>query len=299
MNLTGPRGSRSVPSAGMQGGITKVLAGVALAVGGGVAGATLVADTPSPQPAEVSLAAETAAAQAEKAQRASATQALRAAQRARRIARAARRKADESLATSTAMLGDVDKALADSANALTAAQQAESDAAAALTAADNVSARVDTTKIVEANVGGTASVTTDGYSADPASPGPSVTVNVPSSGYIEVWASARLQTEGAVGLVENGQEVNLGQEGFCTGGSPGPDNALFADLAGAAPINLSTPAGAGLIGICGNVGLDGGPILLKVSPGEHTYELQYATCGCPGGGTSEVSNRTLRIAPRL
>ena len=242
MNLTGPRGSRSVPSAGMQGGITR-FSQVWRSPSAAALPARLWSPTPPrrSRPRSARWRAETTAAQAEKAQRASATQALRAAQRARRIARAARRKADESLATSTAMLGDVDKALADSANALTAAQQAESDAAAALTAADNVSARVDTTKIVEANVGGTASVTTDGYSADPASPGPSVTVNVPSSGYIEVWASARLQTEGAVGLVENGQEVNLGQEGFCTGGSPGPDNALFADLAGAAPDQLSAP----------------------------------------------------------
>jgi len=38
-------------------------------------------------------------------------------------------------------------------------------------------------------------------------------------------------------------------------------------------------------------------VLLKRSPGEHTYELRYSECSC--GGSAEFRNRVLRVGPRL
>jgi hypothetical protein len=293
----------------MQGRISVLLAGLALALGGGVAGAALVGNGgggDQASPAEFSLAAERAA-EAEKASRASARHALRAAQRARRIARAARRKSNESLATSTAMLDNVDRALADSSQALITSQQAEQDAATALQAANQVSNRLDSTQVVsDAQAGQVQSNLETGYES---LGGPSVTVTVPSSGLIEVWATVQLgesgnsavAADGAVALYEDGQRVETDPDELCSAGT-GLDDILLGGfpLAEGDQVTASTPNGASIFGGCGQFAVDPAPVLLEATPGPHTFELRYAQSGC-GCATvpAAFSNRTLRVAPRL
>src|SRR5215211_6339926 len=168
----------------MRGRLSIVLAGVALALGGGVAGATLVAG-PAPQEGPTT-AAVSLAADSQKLARANARHALRAAQRARRIARRARAKANKSLATANALLAKVDEALADSASALAAARRAESDAANALQAANTASSRLDSTRVVSNTAAGNATAPSGNTDYHAAPDGPRVTVTVPASGLIEV-----------------------------------------------------------------------------------------------------------------
>ncbi len=83
-----------------------------------------------------------------------------------------------------------------------------------------------------------------------------------------------------------------GQSQFCdsTGSGAG---ALIAASAGQ-PITVATPGVPGFI--CGTDGPPG-PVLFKTSPGQHTYELRYAACGC--GGSVDFTDRKLFVAPRL
>jgi hypothetical protein len=285
----------------MHGRISIVLAGVALALGGGVAGATLVA---GPAPQEAPTAAASLAADSQKLARANAQHALRAAQRARRIARRARAKANEGLATANSLLAKVDEALADSASALAAAQQAQNDASAALTRADTANTRLDEARIVEASASARVTSTSMG-DYEPLPGGPQVTVAVPSSGYIEVWAEATIGDEndpavapdGAVGLYEDGQRVPLpGQESTCS--QANFDDALFSLQApSGTEQHMATPP-VPVFGLgCGATGAPG-PILLQRPPGQHTYELRYGQCGCAIDPTA-FSDRVLRIGPRL
>ncbi len=278
----------------MQGRISIVLAGIALALGGGVAGATLVA---GPAPEEAPTAAASLAADSQKLARASAQHALHAAQRARRIARRARAKANESLATAVSLLDDVDKALADSATALAAAQQAEADAATALQKANSADSRVDSTRVVSNTAAGTATATSGTTDYQAAPDGPRVTVTVPQSGLIEVWATVTVESdEGAVALFRDGNVVPIpGQDGICD-----LDNALLMTQVGGGPLTISTPPSVpGFGGICGTVGDAPAPVLFNQPPGEHTYELRYADCGCSPGDDAVFTNRTLRVGPRL
>jgi hypothetical protein len=59
-----------------------------------------------------------------------------------------------------------------------------------------------------------------------------------------------------------------------------------------------TPASSlGIAGGCASLGAPG-PVLFERPPGEHTYELRYAVCGCPGGtGTATFSDRLLVVRP--
>ena len=47
---------------------------------------------------------------------------------------------------------------------------------------------------------------------------------------------------------------------------------------------------------CGSNGPPG-PVLFETTPGEHTYSLRYADCGCDPAD-AEFSDRTLTVAPR-
>lgn len=278
----------------MQGRIALVLAGVALAIGGGVAGATLVA---GPAPQQAPTAAVSLAAESQKLATASAQHALRAAQRARRIARRARAKANQGLATANALLAEVDKALADSAASLAAAQQAQADAANALQAANSATSRIDSTRVVSATAAGNATATAGTTDYQEAPDGPRVTVTVPPSGLIEVWATVTVESdEGAVALYRDGNVVPIpGQDGICD-----LDNALLMSQVGGGPLTVSTPPTVpGFGGICGIVGDAPAPVLFNQPPGEQTYELRYADCGCSPGDDAVFSNRTLRVAPRL
>lgn len=275
----------------MHGRISLLVAGLALALGGGVAGAALVAGPAEHTPTEaVSLTAERSAADAEKLARASARHALRAAQRARRIARRARNKANEGLATAVALLDDVDKALADSANALQTA--------------NNVNSRLNSTEIVSATEPG--KVTTGSTTRYVALGGPQVSATVPSSGFIEVFVSATIGDEadpsvaadGAVALFEDGVRVPINQDGNCTG-SPGLDDALISAQSPAPgdEFTLSTPPVFGFVG-CGALGDAPTPVLMERPPGRHTYELRYGDCDCAAEDAA-FQDRTLSIEPQL
>jgi hypothetical protein len=293
----------------MHGRISALFAGLALALGGGIAGAALVASEAEQQPsAAPAVDPALAAANAEKLSRASAKHALHVAQKARRIARRARNKSNQSLATVTAMLEDVDRALADSAQALADSKQAQADAANALQAANTANGRLDSTQIVSAAQNGL--VQTDEENDYVALGGPQVTVTVPSSGLIEVWATvtfgddgnAAVAADGAVALFQDGQRVaQVDEENLCQSfsGSALENMLLSSSGPAGAEIALSTPGAAEIfIGGCGAIGSTPSPILLQASPGTHTYELRYGDCGCepePAG----FKERVLRVAPHI
>ena len=123
--------------------------------------------------------------------------------------------------------------------------------------------------------------------------GPAVTVTVPASGLIEVWAQVTVAEEGAAALFEDGQKM-AGQGESCGGGF---DTALISvKFAGPEPTTIATPGAPGFVG-CGVLGPPGS-VLFQTSPGTHTYELRYEACGC-APGEADFSNRLLRVAPRL
>jgi hypothetical protein len=136
--------------------------------------------------------------------------------------------------------------------------------------------------------------------------GPSVTVNVPPSGLIEVWAQVNFEDEGAVALFEDGQRMP-GQSAQC---APEEEGAALLATFGteSEEVTVSTPSnvslnffGGGPSFICGSFGPPSS-VLFQTSPGKHTYELRYKAappCGCGGGGEATFSNRLLRVAGRL
>jgi hypothetical protein len=248
----------------MQGRLSLLIAGIALAVGGGVTGAVVVA--PSLQDDAESVAVRQAAS---KQAQASLQHTFQVAKKARGMARGARQLAN-------GLVDQVELALNQAADA---------------------NAKIDSSSVVSDAVNGVATTSSPTYERDPSSVGPQVIVTVPDSGLIEVWASVHVDdVEGAVGIFEDGQEVALGDQ--IGGADCGTDNAILGTT-GAGPVSLSTPPafdGSGLA--CGTIGNAPAPILLNRPPGTHTYELRYADCGC-FGGPSTFSERVLRVAPRL
>lgn len=129
--------------------------------------------------------------------------------------------------------------------------------------------------------------------------GPSVTVDVPSSGIVEVWATVTFGTpnDGLVGLFQDGRQVPLDQpDGIC--GSADIDEALLSMSTDfGEDVTLSTPSTANLVAGCGTFGSAPGAMLIETTPGRHTFSLRYADCGCdPADAT--FSGRTLRVAGR-
>jgi hypothetical protein len=161
-------------------------------------------------------------------------------------------------------------------------------AAAALAAAAQTT--VGSTPISTATAAGTVTTASEEFVA--LAGGPSVTVTVPASGLIEVWAQAAINEDGAVSLYEDGKPMP-GQAELC-----GPEGAgvLFAVEASLGePILIGTPAGPGF-GLCGNQGAPA-PVLFQTTPGTHAYELRYADCGC-GGDDPTFAERRLFVGPR-
>jgi hypothetical protein len=181
-------------------------------------------------------------------------------------------------------------------NALSAGAQAAAAGAAAAEAkasADAGRAALDASRVVSGQALGGVELSSGDFATLPG--GPSVTVTVPASGLIEVWAQAVVYAEGAVSLFEDGKPL-AGQADLC---SPQEGvGVLFAVSAEVGePIAVGTPAVAG-VGLCGSLGAPG-PVLFQTTPGAHTYELRYASCGCedavePAG----FSDRRLFVAPR-
>jgi hypothetical protein len=135
------------------------------------------------------------------------------------------------------------------------------------------------------------SVSTESLAYVPLSGGPSVSLTVPSSGLIEVWAQVKFEEEGAVALFEDGQKVP-GQARFC--GAEAEGTGLLA-LFVPEELTLATPSGS-FGPFCGGFGPPGS-VLFQTTPGPHTYELRYQSCGC--APEAIFSNRLLRVAPRV
>lgn len=179
------------------------------------------------------------------------------------------------------------RALARSQSALAAAQGAQADA-------DRANGRLDAGQISSATAAGTVTTASETDYVDLG--GPSVTVDVPASGLVEVWATVTfgVPNDGLVGLYEDGQPVSLDQGGIC--GSGTIDDALLSTTADTGdPLTLSTPSAILFTLGCGTPGSAPGSMLFESSPGRHTYELRYADCGCDPGDAS-FSQRTLRVA---
>jgi hypothetical protein len=205
---------------------------------------------------------------------------------AKKRSKRAKREANKALNRANRALDRIRKAKTLAKQAQSAAERAQSTANQAEDAAEDAQAALAATRTVSSSAGG--SVSTD--SPDPVSlGGPTVTVTVPQSGLIEVFAQATTDG-GAVILFEDGNQVP-GQAEVCASGA----GALFAETAGAGPIELATPAGFGLE--CGSTGAPG-PVLFQRTPGEHIYELRYEEeCSCTG--TATFSDRGLWVRPVL
>jgi hypothetical protein len=164
----------------------------------------------------------------------------------------------------------------------------------AASAAAAAQATVDSTRLQRATAAGPVTTSSETFVALPG--GPAVQVTVPPSGLIEVWAQAMIDAEGAVALFEDGQHMS-GQADFCQSEAEDRGVLLGIDANPGQAIVVSTPAVAG-IGICGSLGVPG-PVLFEATPGTHTYELRYLSCGCGGPSATTFSNRRLFVAPRL
>jgi hypothetical protein len=173
------------------------------------------------------------------------------------------------------------------------AQAAGQAASQATSAAAGAQAAIDSTRIRTASVAGSATTESEEFVA--LAGGPSVQVTVPSSGLIEVWAQVTIDGDGAVSLFEDGRALT-GQSELCS-----PDEevgVLFSVPNAGEPLTVATPAGAG-VGLCGSVGAPS-PVLFQTTPGTHTYELRYASCGCGDAGEPVTfSDRRLFVGPRL
>ena len=127
--------------------------------------------------------------------------------------------------------------------------------------------------------------------------GPEVTVTVPKSGLIEVWAQVEIKSDdgGAVGLYQDGAKmsgIGLSDVDFCG------DDAVLIQSVGVGPGDFdvyATPPSINLVG-CAGTGAPV-PVLLETTPGKHTYELRYSECVCGFPG-AEFRNRVLRVATR-
>lgn len=120
--------------------------------------------------------------------------------------------------------------------------------------------------------------------------GPEVSVAVPDSGLIDVWAQATIVDDGAVAVFEDGARL-AGQAAECDG----PGGGLLSVGAAGQALRLATPSGQPLA-FCGSVGPPA-PVQFSTSPGRHSYELRYADCGCDPA-TASFRDRVLRVAPR-
>jgi hypothetical protein len=173
------------------------------------------------------------------------------------------------------------------------AQVATGTAKAAAASAAAAQAALESTHVVSGVVA--AGAATNEETFVPLAGGPSVTVKVPASGLIEVWAQVTMSEAGAVGLFEDGH-LMPGQSELC--GTPNKEGGLFngENLYIGEPLTLATP---GMPLYCGNDGAPA-PVFFSTAPGQHSYELRYASCGC-GEPEAPVtfSNRRLYVAPRL
>ncbi|MGH2960733.1 MAG: hypothetical protein ACRDL3_00860 [Solirubrobacterales bacterium] len=186
------------------------------------------------------------------------------------------------------------RALKQAKRAKRKARQANRTAKLASELASEIQADLESTRVVSDTEAGQVTTTSESYVSRG---GPTVTVTVPASGMIEVWAQFDTTDAdgGAISLYEDGQQVP--GQADC---DPDVQNSLALVEGGGGPpgnpITAGTPAALDVALGCLTTGAPG-PVLFQRPPGEHTYELRYADpCPCVG---SVFSNRILRIAPRL
>jgi hypothetical protein len=286
-----------------------ILAGVAVGL----------AIQPSEAPAQTDSAEAAPASRGDARTQGQAVTALRVARRARKIARRGVAQANAVLATAeqaqtaaaqaqtaaanaatdaAQALTDAAQAQNDAADAAADATQALTDAAQAQTEAEAATERLDAAAVVSDFDPGAVTTAEETDYVDLG--GPAVTVDVPASGLVEIWASVRFDdpSDGQVALYEDGQRVPIpGQELICApNGTIGDVLISFAGGPGSAQ-TMSTPP-TPIFGFgCGTAGGVPGSMLFERTPGAHTYELRYADCGCDGG-TASFSERLLRAAGR-
>jgi hypothetical protein len=125
--------------------------------------------------------------------------------------------------------------------------------------------------------------------------GPQVTVNVPASGLVELYAQARIDgtsnSVGGLGLAIDGVTSNS-VRCFTRAGllleTPETPAASFAT----APSADGTACGTALPGMPG-------PLMLSLSPGQHTFKIvYYAVSASAGPETVTFSDRRLHVAAR-
>jgi hypothetical protein len=209
-----------------------------------------------------------------------------------KISQRALKKAGTALRTSRAAAWHAQVARSEAQAAGQGADQAAAAARQAGSAASGAQASVDSTRLRTAVAGGSASTESEDFVA--LAGGPTLQVTVPASGLIEVWAQATIDGEGAVALFEDGKQVP-GQASLC---GPGAGALFSLETPSGEPLAVGTPAAFGT-GICGSLGAPG-PVLFQTTPGIHTYELRYASCGCAGPTASVAfSERSLFVGPRL
>ena len=127
--------------------------------------------------------------------------------------------------------------------------------------------------------------------------GPHVTVDVPASGLVEIYAQARMQTSsaGAAAVVTVMDTADFNGSGATAIPLPlcgDTVNPLRGVLATTSTTPTTVYTGGDRCGRTSNPGT----ILHRTTPGPHTFELFYAT----GDGTQPVtvSDRLLAVAPR-
>jgi hypothetical protein len=176
--------------------------------------------------------------------------------------------------------------------AVNTSNDAVKSAGEAKSAAAATQAILNLTHIQSALAAGAATTESEKFEQLPG--GPSLSVDVPSSGLLEVWAQVRFSGEGAVALFEDGQ-LMAGQAENC--GFEEVEPALLSSQI-PVPITLATPSTPPFASpFCGVEGPPAG-VLFQTTPGKHTYELRYTIgCGCEPEAT--FSKRLLRVAPRL
>lgn len=143
----------------------------------------------------------------------------------------------------------------------------------------------------EVSFGGTAFVAKDG---------PSVTVDVPASGLVAVFASADLRVGAAP---TNAATVGLFVDGNlapglpdCGGGGGGLMKTQNSGTATPYATFFTGPLG-GSADCAGTTSTFPQPVVIKVSPGQHTFELRYVTVHTNTAFQAFARNRLLVVTP--
>ncbi len=214
--------------------------------------------------------------------------AKRTANRARGVAESALNIANGANAAANVASTKADNASSAASDAAGKADAASSAASAAASKADAAAAGLAALKAKSQTLNG--SVTTSNETDYQDLGGPSVSITVPSSGLVQVWAAADVE-EGSVSIYEdNSQLADQDPNGLCDG-VPG---ALLA-VPGTPDAFVTTANAAPFGGFCGAPGPPSA-VLFKATPGEHTYTMRYADCGCdPADAT--FSDRFLAVSP--